>query len=210
MTLAGLPCSVVFVGRTPRESLLDAARFLPSVDVAEERRLRLSPGRESGCGPVDQLDLEGRRFVDQSITPQRWRCSITWQTAMPWPCWAAPPLPLKPVIQVRGKGDKNRRIPVEPVLVDVLEHYLDSRKISFPNNARRSSPTGGLAGCRLMHRCSSVATANASPAAHCSIACCALSDRPASTVRARKVLCYMAFDIPSPPNWPTPMSAFTS
>ncbi len=46
------------------------------------------------------------------------------------------------VLQVRGKGDKDRRIPVEPVLVDVLEHYLDSRKIRFPNTARRSSPTG--------------------------------------------------------------------
>ena len=50
------------------------------------------------------------------------------------------------VIQVRGKGDKDRRIPVEAVLVDVLEHYLDSRKIRFPNTTRRSSPTGGLAG----------------------------------------------------------------
>ena len=50
------------------------------------------------------------------------------------------------VLQVRGKGDKDRRIPVEAVLVDVLEHYLDSRKIRFPNTTRRSSPTGGLAG----------------------------------------------------------------
>jgi site-specific recombinase XerD len=49
------------------------------------------------------------------------------------------------VIQVRGKGDKDRRIPVEPVLVDVLEHYLDSRKTRFPRTTRRSSPTGGLA-----------------------------------------------------------------
>jgi site-specific recombinase XerD len=65
---------------------------------------------------------------------------------MPWPCWAAPPLPLKPVIQVRGKGDKDRRIPVEAVLVDVLQHYLDSRKIRFPNITGRCSPTGGLAG----------------------------------------------------------------
>jgi hypothetical protein len=65
LTLPGLPCSLEFVGRTPHESLLEAARFLPSVDVAEQRRLRLSSGRESGCGPVDQLDLEGRRFVDE-------------------------------------------------------------------------------------------------------------------------------------------------
>lgn len=50
------------------------------------------------------------------------------------------------VIQVRGKGGKDRRIPVEAVLVDVLEHYLDSRKIRFPNLTRRCSPAGGLAG----------------------------------------------------------------
>ncbi len=50
------------------------------------------------------------------------------------------------VILVRGKGDKDRRIPVEAVLVDVLQHYLDSRKTRFPNSTRRSSPTGGLAG----------------------------------------------------------------
>ena len=42
LTPPGLPCSLEFVGRTPHESLLDAARFLPSVDVAELRRLRLS------------------------------------------------------------------------------------------------------------------------------------------------------------------------
>ena len=29
------------------------------------------------------------------------------------------------VIHVRGKGGKDRRIPIEPALVDVLEHYLD-------------------------------------------------------------------------------------
>ena len=35
----------------------------PSVDVAEQRRLGLGSGRESGCGPVDQFDLEGRPQV---------------------------------------------------------------------------------------------------------------------------------------------------
>ena len=42
------------------------------------------------------------------------------------------------VIHVRGKGGKDRRIPIEPALVEVLERYLDSR-------ATRSSPGGGLA-----------------------------------------------------------------
>ena len=113
------------------------------------------------------------------------------------------------VLQVRGKGDKDRRIPVEAVLVDILEHYLDSRKTRFPHTTRRSSPTGGLAGWPATHRCSSVATANASPAAPCNTAHCAPSGRPGSTAPAPKVPCCTAFDTPSPPNWPTPTSAFT-
>ena len=50
------------------------------------------------------------------------------------------------VIHVRGKGGKDRRIPIEVPLVEVLEHYLDSRVSRFPTTARkRSSPVGGLA-----------------------------------------------------------------
>jgi integrase/recombinase XerC len=50
------------------------------------------------------------------------------------------------VIHVRGKGGKDRRIPIEPALVAVLEHYLDSRATRLPATARkRSSPAGGLA-----------------------------------------------------------------
>ena len=50
------------------------------------------------------------------------------------------------VIHVRGKGGKDRRIPIESALVAVLEHYLDSRATRFPATAkRRSSPGGGLA-----------------------------------------------------------------
>ena len=33
------------------------------------------------------------------------------------------------VIQVRGKGGKDRRIPIEPALMQVLERYLDSRPL---------------------------------------------------------------------------------
>jgi integrase len=46
------------------------------------------------------------------------------------------------VLQVRGKGDKDRRIPVEAVLVDILEHYLDSRKIRFPQPLVAPPPFG--------------------------------------------------------------------
>lgn len=50
------------------------------------------------------------------------------------------------VIHVRGKGGKDRRIPIEPPLVKVLEDYLDSRATRFPATAKkRSSPAGGLA-----------------------------------------------------------------
>jgi integrase len=49
------------------------------------------------------------------------------------------------VIHVRGKAGKDRRIPIEPPLVEVLEHYLDSRASRFPTAKKRSSPAGGLA-----------------------------------------------------------------
>ena len=40
------------------------------------------------------------------------------------------------VIQVRGKGGKDRRIPIEPALVDVLERYLDSRADPLPGHGQ--------------------------------------------------------------------------
>jgi integrase/recombinase XerC len=50
------------------------------------------------------------------------------------------------VVHVRGKGGKDRRVPIEAPLVEVLEQYLDSRAIRFPATAKkRSSPAGGLA-----------------------------------------------------------------
>ena len=50
------------------------------------------------------------------------------------------------VIHVRGKGGKDRRIPIEPALVDILERYLDTRAARLPAAAkRRSSPGRELA-----------------------------------------------------------------
>jgi site-specific recombinase XerD len=40
------------------------------------------------------------------------------------------------VIHVRGRGNKDRRIPVEEGLIKVLERYLDSRATRFPGNTR--------------------------------------------------------------------------
>ena len=50
------------------------------------------------------------------------------------------------VIHVRGKGRKERRVPIESALVELLERYLDGRATRFPATVkRRSSPGGGLA-----------------------------------------------------------------
>lgn len=50
------------------------------------------------------------------------------------------------VIAVRGKGGKDRRIPIEAALVVIVEDYLDTRLARFPAAAkRRSSPGRGLA-----------------------------------------------------------------
>ena len=43
------------------------------------------------------------------------------------------------VIQVRGKGNKDRAIPIEPGLIDVLEDYLTSRATRFPATVRRQT-----------------------------------------------------------------------
>jgi len=59
----GVPGRLVLVGREPVETVLDAAGVVPAVDVAEQRRLGLRSGAESRCGPVDQLDFDGRPQV---------------------------------------------------------------------------------------------------------------------------------------------------
>jgi len=49
------------------------------------------------------------------------------------------------VLHVRGKGDKDRRIPIEAPLIGVIEAYLEDRIIRFPGRRRRHSPGGGSA-----------------------------------------------------------------
>jgi site-specific recombinase XerD len=50
-------------------------------------------------------------------------------------------------IHVRGKNRKERNVPIENPLVEIIERYLDSRGRRFPRRARRSSsPAGGLDG----------------------------------------------------------------
>lgn len=49
------------------------------------------------------------------------------------------------VIHVHGKGNKDRRIPVEQPLIRELEAYLDSRAARFPRSTKRRPTKGGLA-----------------------------------------------------------------
>jgi site-specific recombinase XerD len=49
------------------------------------------------------------------------------------------------VIHVRGKGGKDRRIPVEQKLIEILDTYLDSRALRFPGGRQRRPSVRGLA-----------------------------------------------------------------
>lgn len=48
------------------------------------------------------------------------------------------------VLHVRGKGNKDRRIPIGTALLDVLKEYLHTRTVRFPQAHRRSSGTDPL------------------------------------------------------------------
>ena len=81
------------------------------------------------------------------------------------------------VVQLRGKGNEDRRIPVERPLIASLRRTsiaVCRASRAAPNGG--TSPAGSLPGPPLP-RCSSAATVIASPAAHCSIGCCAHSRR---------------------------------
>ena len=49
------------------------------------------------------------------------------------------------VIHVHGKGNKDRRIPIEHALIRELETYLESRAARFPGTTKRRSTETGLA-----------------------------------------------------------------
>lgn len=46
------------------------------------------------------------------------------------------------VVQVHGKGGKDRNVPIEPELLAALEHYLNSRAQRFPGIAKGSTAQG--------------------------------------------------------------------
>lgn len=45
------------------------------------------------------------------------------------------------MLHVHGKGNKDRRIPFGKELLDVLEHYLQTRVTRFPQSRKRSADT---------------------------------------------------------------------
>lgn len=52
------------------------------------------------------------------------------------------------VIHVKGKGGKERSVPIEAELLSVVESYLDSRALRFPGTEkRRATRASGLAQC---------------------------------------------------------------
>ena len=49
------------------------------------------------------------------------------------------------VIHVKGKGGKDRSVPIEAELLSVIEAYLDSRAIRFPGDTKRKADVAGSA-----------------------------------------------------------------
>ena len=49
------------------------------------------------------------------------------------------------VIHVKGKGGKERSVPIEAELLSVIEAYLDSRAIRFPGDTKRKADVAGSA-----------------------------------------------------------------
>ena len=64
-----------------------------------------------------------------------------------------------------SKGNTDRRIPIDPVLVDVRRRHLDTTQASrvHATTKRGSSPTGGLAARSRGHRCTSAPVVTTSP-----------------------------------------------
>jgi integrase/recombinase XerC len=116
------------------------------------------------------------------------------------------------VIHVKGKGGKERSVPIEAELLSVIEAYLDSRAIRFPGTVKRrtnaAEPRPYPNGPREP-RCSLGVTANGSRGERCSRASSGHSNVPAPTRNLFPVRSCTACATPTPPNSPTLMSAST-
>lgn len=113
------------------------------------------------------------------------------------------------VFHVRGKGSKDRRIPVGPELLDVLDIYLTTRAARFPHRVDGQPAPPYLSASRPPLHCSSAPTATASRGERCSIDLFGRSRRPVSTAKGSPAHWYTGCATLSPPNSPTPMSVST-
>lgn len=106
------------------------------------------------------------------------------------------------VIHVRGKGNKDRAIPIEAALIDVLSDYLASRGTRFAaaSRAGRAATFRCCAAGPPQRRCSSVSTGSASPAGHCNTESCVRSNWPGRTLTAIRGPWCTRCDTPTPPS----------
>lgn len=115
------------------------------------------------------------------------------------------------VVHVRGKGRKDRRVPIEAPLIRDLKVYLASRRTRFPSGRRGSSPPGDWAVGQLTLRYSSAPrTAPGSRAAPCSTGFCGCFAGREWTLNASAAPWSTACGIPSPPTSPTRKSVSTN
>ena len=115
------------------------------------------------------------------------------------------------VIHVKGKGGKERSVPIEAELLSVITTYLASAPHGSPAlRSAKSKPKAlryhdGPRGPRS----SSAAMANGLPVAHCSRASRGRSDGRVQMHNQSPVRLSTDCAIPTPPNWPAPTSAST-
>jgi site-specific recombinase XerC len=104
------------------------------------------------------------------------------------------------VLHVRGKGNKDRTVPIEAALIDVITAYLTGRAARFPATPvaapARSSSTAG----RPTPHCSLATTATESRAEPYNTAYCAPSSSPAPTPTTPRAPSCTHYDTPTPPS----------
>jgi integrase len=115
------------------------------------------------------------------------------------------------VIHVKGKGGKERSVPIEAELLSVIETYLDSRAIRFPGGEKRkaTAAVSGLSRWSARSRFSSDATVNASTAERSDPGLNEPLNAPVRTRSPSPVPSYMVYAIRTPPSWPARTSAST-
>ena len=115
------------------------------------------------------------------------------------------------VILAKGKGGKERAVPIEAGLLSVIEAYLHTRAIRFPGTVKRTNnpqPRPYPTGPRGPH-CSSCVTANGSRGERCSRGSSGHSNVPAPKRNLSPARLCTAYATLTLPNSPALMSAST-